>query len=105
MSAKSSNTLRIMRGLLWAAVFYVLAILLKIYYNAETGLNNSVHILGLGIFFGSLCVVAILKQSRREEDNKQARHLVSATVLLTILYCLCALLAFAFFGTWMLPYV
>lgn len=106
MYAPSRQILTILRGSLWAASFYMLGVLLKIYYHAEVGFKNSVNVLGIGIFFFTLFVMGILYQTRHEDDLKeQTKHILRATIVLTALYGFCCLLAFAFFDKWFFPYL
>jgi hypothetical protein len=96
---------KVVRGFLWVAPLYLIVILAGIYGTHRPGLHDSIHILGLGIFFGTIGVMTILYQSKGEQDlEKQLRHLTSATVLLGLLYGLCSLLSFSFSGRWAFPY-
>jgi hypothetical protein len=105
MFVSSTQIVTILRGALWVGSFYILGVLLKLYDQADVGFKNSVHVLGLGIFFFTLFAMGILYQTRHEEDlREQTKHIFKATILLTVNYGFCCLLAFAFFGRWFFPY-
>ena len=106
MDMSSRTLVMIFRVTLWAASFYLLGLLLKIYYHADVGFKNSLHVLGIGIFFFTLFVMGILYQTRYDKEFKeQKKHILRATILLTVVYGLCCLLAFAFFDKWSFPYL
>jgi hypothetical protein len=106
MHSNMPMAIKVVRTLLWIAPFYLLVILAGIYRTHRPVLDHSIHILSLGIFFGTIGVMTILYQSKGERDlHKQLRHLLSATILLGLLYGLCSLLSFSFSGRWTFPYV
>jgi len=96
----------ILRGALWVVSFYMLGLLFKIYYHGGVDIKNAVNVLGIGIFFFTLFVMGILRQTRHEDDPKrQSEHILRATILLTALYGFCCLLSFSLSGKWTFPYL
>lgn len=101
-----SQIVTILRGGVWIVSFYMLGLLFKIYYHAGLDIKNAVNILGIGIFFFTLFVMGILRQTRHEHNpRKQSEHISRATILLAALYGFCCLLSFSLSGKWTLPYL
>lgn len=106
MHSNMPMAIKVVRSFFWIAPFYLLVILAGIYQTHRPVPDDSIHILSLGIFFGTIGVMTILYQSKGERDlHKQQRHLLSATILLGLLYGFCSLLSFSFSGRWTFPYV
>jgi uncharacterized membrane protein len=105
MYVSSRQIVTFARGTLWIASFYLLGVLTKLYYQADVGFKDSIHVLGFGIFFFTLFVMGIMHQTRHEENlHEQTKHIIRAAILLTVNYGFCCLLAFAFFDRWFFPY-
>lgn len=96
----------ILRGGLWIVSFYMLGLLCKIYYQSGVDIKNAVNVLGIGIFFFTLFVMDILRQTRHEDDPKrQSEHILRVMILLAALYGFCCLLAFSLSGKWTFPHL
>lgn len=104
LSHKDSRIIKTIRGILWIVPFLIWALLIKILFEQDIVDLSFENLLALAIFFGAILIMALLYESR-EEDNlrKQFKNIIAIIIGIAILYSLCCLLVFLIHGEWAFP--
>ena len=106
LSHKAHRIIKTIRGILWIVPFLIWALLIKILFEQDIVDFSLENLLALAIFFGAILIMALLYESR-EEDNlrKQVKHIIAIIIGIAILYFFCCLLVFLIHGEWAFPYL
>ena len=105
-SHKARRIIKTIRGILWIVPFLIWALLIKIFFEQDIVDLSIENLLALAIFFGAILIMALLYESR-EEDNlrKQVKNIFAIIICIAILYSFCCLLIYLIYGKWALPYL
>ena len=106
LSHKARRIIKIIRVILWIVPFLIWTLLIKILFEQDIVDLSIENLLALAIFFGTILIMALLYESR-EEDNlrKQVKNIVAIIVGIATLYFFCCLLIYLIYGKWALPYL